>query len=75
MKCLTSGVMATALLFLGGSTWAGSYRVHYSIRGSGRNITVQAESTAEGRRTVMDMFPGAVVTGAPRSLIGRRVLS
>jgi hypothetical protein len=73
MKKLTLTI--TALLFLGGSTWAGSYRVHYSIRGSGRNITVQAESTAEARRTVMDMFPGAVVTGAPRSLIGRRVLS
>jgi hypothetical protein len=37
--------------------------VHYSVDGSGRNITVQAESSAEARRTVMDMFPGAVVTG------------
>jgi hypothetical protein len=51
------------LLLLGGSAFAGSYRVHYSIRGSGRDITVQAESSAEARRTVMDMFPGAVVTG------------
>ena len=46
--------------------WANSSGVHYSIRGSGRDITVQAESSAEARRTVMDMFPGAVVTGVHR---------
>ncbi len=46
-----------ALLLLGGSAFAGSFRVHYSIRGSGRDVTVQAESSAEARRTVMDMFP------------------
>ena len=51
-----------ALLLIGGSVMAGSFRVHYSIRGSGRDITVQAESSAEARRTVMEMFPGAVVT-------------
>ena len=34
--------------------------------GSGRDITVQAESSAEARRTVMEMFPGAVVTGVNR---------
>ena len=51
-----------ALLLIGGSVMAGSFRVHYSIRGSGRDIMVQAESSAEARR-VMDMFPGAVVTG------------
>jgi hypothetical protein len=34
--------------------------------GSGRNITVQAESSAEARWTVMDMFPGAVVAGVRR---------
>jgi hypothetical protein len=56
----------TALLLLGGNAFADSYRVHYSIRGSGRDITVQAESSAEARRTVMDMFPGAVVTGVSR---------
>jgi hypothetical protein len=55
-----------ALLLLGGSAWADSYRVHYSIRGSGRDITVQAESSAEARRVVMEMFPGAVVTGVSR---------
>jgi len=49
-----------------GSALADSYRVHYSIRGSSRDITVQAESSAEARRTVMDMFPGAVVTGVHR---------
>jgi hypothetical protein len=60
----------TVLLLLGASAFADSYRVHYSIRGSGRDITVQAESSAEARRTVMDMFPGAVVTGAHK--ISRR---
>jgi hypothetical protein len=55
-----------ALLLIGGSALAGSFRVHYSIRGSGRDVTVQAESSAEARRTVMDMLPGAVVTGVHR---------
>jgi hypothetical protein len=36
------------------------------IRGSGRNVTVQTESSSEARRTVMEMFPGAVVTGVHR---------
>ena len=55
------------LLLLGGSAFAGSYRVHYSIRGSGRDITVQAESSAEARRMVMDMFgKSCVVTGVSR---------
>ena len=30
------------------------------------SLTVQAESSAEARRTVMEMFPGAVVTGVHR---------
>ena len=34
--------LLAALLLLCGSTFADSYRVHYSIRGSGRDITVQA---------------------------------
>ena len=59
------GTMGKKLL-LGGSAFAGSFRVHYSVRGSGRDVTVQAESSAEARRTVMDMFPGAVVTGVHR---------
>jgi hypothetical protein len=49
-------------LLISSSAWAGSFRVHYSMRGSGRDVTVQAESSAEARRTVMDIFPGAVVT-------------
>ena len=31
---------------------ADSYRVHYSIRGGGRDAMVQAESSAEARRVV-----------------------
>jgi hypothetical protein len=56
----------TAVLFLAlaGAAFADTFRVSYSLRGSGRKITVQAESTAEARRTVQDLFPGAVVTGA-----------
>ena len=46
-----------ALLILVGTAFADSYRVHYSIRGSGRDITVQAESSAEARRTVQTCFP------------------
>jgi hypothetical protein len=49
-------IIAVSLL-LAGSAWADTYRVHYSIRGSGRDITVQTESSAEARRVVMDMFP------------------
>ena len=55
-----------ALLLIGGNVLAGTFRVHYSIRGSSRDVTVQAESSAEARRVVMEMFPGAVVTGVNR---------
>jgi hypothetical protein len=40
-----------ALLVLGGGALADTFRAHYSIRGSGRDITVHAESSAEARRT------------------------
>jgi hypothetical protein len=59
-------LIIAATLLLAGAALADTYRVHYSIRGSGRDITVLAESSAEARRVVMDMFPGAVVTGAHR---------
>ena len=55
-----------ALLLLASSAFADTFRVHYSIRGNGRDITIQAESSSEARRVVMDMFPGAVVTGVHR---------
>jgi hypothetical protein len=55
-----------AAILLAGSVFAGTFRVHYSIRGSGRDVTVQAQSSSEARRTVMDIFPGAVVTGVHR---------
>jgi hypothetical protein len=54
------------LLLLASTALADGYRVHYSIRGTGRDITVQAESSAEARRVVMEMFPGAVVSGVSR---------
>ena len=56
-----------ALLLIGGNVLAGSFRVHYSIRGSGRDITVQVESSAEARRTVMKMIgKSCMVTGVSR---------
>ena len=59
--------MRCVVLITAGAALADSYRVHYSISGSGRDITVQAESSAEARRTVMDMFgPRCVVPGAHR---------
>lgn len=61
-------LILTALLFAAGPAFAGAYRVHYySLRGSGRDITVQAESGAEARRVVMQIIPGATVTGAHRA--------
>ena len=55
-----------ALLLIGGTAFAGSFRVHYNVRGSGRDVTVQAESSAEALRMVMEMFPGAVVTSVSK---------
>jgi hypothetical protein len=51
-------VYLSALLLLAGTSLAESYRVHYTVRGSGREITVQAESSSEARRVVMEMFAG-----------------
>ena len=53
-----------ALAFMAGSALAGTFRVTYTHRGLIQRITVQAESTAEARRVVKDLFPQAVVTGA-----------
>jgi hypothetical protein len=53
-------LILTALLFAAGPAFAGdaqAWRVHYSLRGSGRDITVQAESSAEARRVVMQIIP------------------
>lgn len=63
MRALAIIILAA---LLPSAAWAGTFRVHYSVRGSGRDVTVQAESSAEARRTVRDLFPGAVVTGAHR---------
>ena len=57
--------LTLALLLISSSVWAKNFRVHYSIHGSGRNI-IQAQSSGEARRTVMDMFPDSVVTGVSR---------
>jgi hypothetical protein len=59
-------VTLAVFLMAASSLLAETFRVHYSIRGSGRDMTVQAESSAEARRVVMEMFPGSVVTGVHR---------
>ena len=41
--------LTAALLLFCGSAWDDTFRVHYSIRGSGRDITVQAESFGGGK--------------------------
>ena len=60
-------LILAVLLLICGSTFADFYRVHYSIFGRGSDITVQAESSAEARRIVMEMFGKlCVVTGVHR---------
>ena len=62
-------LILAALLFAASPALAGDaipFRVHYTVRGAGRDITVLAQSSAEARRVVMDMFPGATVTGVAR---------
>jgi hypothetical protein len=63
MKKLILTMMVIASTAMAGT---GTYRVHYSIRGSGKDITVLADNPSEARYVVMDMFPGAVVTGVRR---------
>jgi hypothetical protein len=43
-----------------------SWLVHYSVRGNGRDMIVQAANSSEARRTVEEIIPGAVVTGVVR---------
>jgi len=54
------------LLAVWGTWYADTFRVHLSVRGSGREITVQAESSSEARRGVLDLYPKALVTGVHR---------
>ena len=60
MKKTTLALLALAML--AGSAFAGTYRVTYTYRGLIKRIAIQAESTAEARRTVQNMF-GGYVTG------------
>ena len=55
-----------ALAFMAGSAFAGTFRVTYTARGLVQRVNVQAESYAEARRTVQNMFPGCYVTGAQK---------
>ena len=63
-------LLFAVLLFSASAAQAGeaiAWRVHYTMRGSGKDVTVLAQSSAEARRSVMEMFPGATVTGARRA--------
>ena len=44
---------------------AGTYRVHYSLHSSGRDITVLARSSDEARREVQELT-GGLVSGVRR---------
>jgi hypothetical protein len=58
MKRMKRIISISIALLLAGSALADTYRVSYTLRGSGKRITVNAESSSEARRVVMDMFPG-----------------
>ena len=64
---LLAALTFLALAMLAGSAFAGSFRVTSTYRGLIQRTTVQAESTADARRTVQSLFPGATVTGAYRA--------
>ena len=66
MKRMKRIISISIALLLAGSALADTYRVSYTLRGSGKRITIQAESSSEARRVVMDMFPGCYVTGASK---------
>jgi hypothetical protein len=65
-KPMKEFVVILTLIAMAGTAAAGTFRVSYTLAGAGKRITVVAESTAEARRTVQDLFPGAVATGAHR---------
>jgi cellobiose-specific phosphotransferase system component IIB len=54
------------LVGMGSDAMADQYKVHYSIRGLGKDIIVNAESSSDARHTVQDMFPEAMVTGVSK---------
>ncbi|MGA7880192.1 MAG: hypothetical protein WBL40_07695 [Terrimicrobiaceae bacterium] len=64
MKKLT--LAAALFLAFASAAFAGTFRVTYTDRGLIQRIAVQAESTAEARRTVQNLFKGCYVTGAQR---------
>jgi hypothetical protein len=61
-----------ALLLLGMSAFADTFRVTYTYAGLIKRITVLAESSQEARRTVQAMFPGSYVTGVQQLEAARK---
>ena len=57
---------AVFLAAMASAAFAGTLRLTYTDHGLIQRITVQAESTHEARRTVQQIFPNAIVTGAHR---------
>lgn len=64
-RLLPVAVAALLLLLIGAPPPPDSYRVHYTMRGSGQDIIVQAGSRADARHTT-ELFAGAAVTGTHR---------
>jgi hypothetical protein len=64
MKALAIVILAAIIAASAMAT--DTFRVHYNVLGSGRDISVQAESSDEARRTVQDVIAGAVVMGVHR---------
>ena len=56
-----------AILVLTGSAIAGVYKVDYPIHGSGKAITINADSSDDARHKVQDVFPDTVVTGVRKA--------
>ena len=54
--------LTLAALLIGGTAFAGGFRVHYNARAGDRDVAVQAESPLKPAGRVMEMFPGAVVS-------------
>jgi hypothetical protein len=56
-------ILLIATLIIASNALAGTFRVHYTCAGNGRDIQLQAKSSAKAQRMVHLMFPDCYVTG------------
>jgi hypothetical protein len=66
MKILATTTIIMLIAFWPAAAPADTFRIHYTLRGSGRDITIQADSTQEARQFIRDAVPGAMVTSVHR---------